>query len=289
MRIAKESRKAGRKSSFSCAPAFIGAWWLICGTLCLSVAPVSVAAEKKWTVLENCQLVPHASNDGDSFHVRADGKDYVLRLYFVDAVETEASDPARLIDQAKHFGVEVPQVIQIGENAKKFVENQLAKPFTVQTRMANALGRSKMERFYAFVKTKDGDLGELLVRNGLARVLGRSSKTPEGVAGAAEKQRLEELESEAKQKRLGGWAGKITESTPASAPLSSPVDRPAKASSGKIDINTATKKELLEVPGIGAELAQRIIEARPFDSADDLKRVSGIGDKNYDKFRPYIR
>ena len=58
---------------------------------------------------------------------------------------------------------------------------------------------------------------------------------------------------------------------------------------GKIDINTATEKELTTVPGIGHVMAARIIAARPFRSADDLKRVSGIGDKKYDQIRPYFQ
>jgi competence protein ComEA len=41
---------------------------------------------------------------------------------------------------------------------------------------------------------------------------------------------------------------------------------------GKIDINTATEKELRMVPGIGPVIAARIIAARPFRSADDLKK-----------------
>ena len=45
---------------------------------------------KDWVVLENCQLVPNAANDGDSFHVNANGKQYMFRLYFVDAPETDA-------------------------------------------------------------------------------------------------------------------------------------------------------------------------------------------------------
>ena len=57
---------------------------------------------------------------------------------------------------------------------------------------------------------------------------------------------------------------------------------------GKIDVNTATEKELTTVPGIGHVMAARIIAARPFRSADDLKRVSGIGDKKYAKIRPYF-
>ena len=58
---------------------------------------------------------------------------------------------------------------------------------------------------------------------------------------------------------------------------------------GKIDINTATEKELTTVPGIGHVMAARIIAARPFRSADDLKKVSGIGDKKYVQIRPYFQ
>ena|SRR5438046_8434316 len=58
---------------------------------------------------------------------------------------------------------------------------------------------------------------------------------------------------------------------------------------GKIDINTATEKELTTVPGIGHVMAARIIAARPFRSADDLKRVSGIGEKKYKQIRPYFQ
>src|ERR1044072_6199603 len=58
---------------------------------------------------------------------------------------------------------------------------------------------------------------------------------------------------------------------------------------GNIDINTATEKELTTVPGIGHVMAARIIVARPFRSADDLKRVSGIGEKKYAQIRPFFQ
>ena len=58
---------------------------------------------------------------------------------------------------------------------------------------------------------------------------------------------------------------------------------------GRIDINTATEKELRMIPGIGPVMAARIVAARPFRSADDLKKVNGIGDKKYAKIRPYFQ
>jgi competence protein ComEA len=58
---------------------------------------------------------------------------------------------------------------------------------------------------------------------------------------------------------------------------------------GRIDINTATEKELKMIPGVGPVMASRIIAARPFRSADDLKKVNGIGDKKYAKIRPYFQ
>ena len=51
---------------------------------------------------------------------------------------------------------------------------------------------------------------------------------------------------------------------------------------GAVDINTADKKELVGLSGIGAKKADAIIEYRDancFSSVDELAKVKGIGKK----------
>jgi competence ComEA-like helix-hairpin-helix protein len=55
-----------------------------------------------------------------------------------------------------------------------------------------------------------------------------------------------------------------------------------------LDLNTASKKELQSIKGIGPVLAERIIAGRPYRTVDDLLKVKGIGPKRLENVRPYF-
>jgi competence ComEA-like helix-hairpin-helix protein len=294
------------------------------------MAAVPALAHSPWVTLQGGHYLAKRPNDGDSFHISVAGHEYIFRLYFVDAPETSAEFRDRVEEQAIFFGVTVNQVLQVGDLAKHFVREKLSEPFLVRTCWEDAGGRSRMQRFYAFVQTRTGDLGEQLVENGLARIHAGTAR-PEGLNSAgAEWQKLVSLEHKAKKEKVGGWGvdeGRMLvraqqpesekgidpfdrffhpaemaqfdgTTVPAPGPNSAPnleednvvsSDQSKSAMAEvKLNVNTASLAELENIRGIGPVMAERIIAARPFKSADDLRRVKGIGDAKYAQVRPYF-
>ena len=60
----------------------------------------------------------------------------------------------------------------------------------------------------------------------------------------------------------------------------------------RININTASESELMELPGIGKGTAKKILAYRTendrFKSVDELIMVNGVGRKKYEKVRELI-
>ncbi len=71
-----------------------------------------------------------------------------------------------------------------------------------------------------------------------------------------------------------------------------PTQSKTAAVTGKININTATQQQLMTLDGIGETLSARIIAYREshggFDSIEELKNVSGIGDKRFANIRDRV-
>ena len=253
--------------------------------------------------LTNAKLINNSANDGDSFFVESAGKSFHVRLYYVDCAETSVgskSDAQRVREQMRYFGLpSAERTIHFGNEAKTFAESILAKPFTVHTAFASALGRSAKGRIYGFITTSDGnDFASLLVKNGFARTHGIGRETPDGVSRAEMIERLRDFEISAILKRVGIWSesdpdriaelrAKQRSEEQELKELQSQVKK-AKSSDGLIDLNTASKEELMSINGISPNLAERIIAGRPYKNVDDLLKVKGIGTKTLEKTRPYV-
>ncbi len=62
--------------------------------------------------------------------------------------------------------------------------------------------------------------------------------------------------------------------------------------SGPVNINTASKAELMRLPGVGEKTAEAIIghrNARKFSAPADIMNVKGIGPKKYEKMLPFLK
>jgi len=254
-------------------------------------------------MFSNARLVNNPANDGDSFFVEADGKSFHVRLYFVDCPETSTSsktDAQRVREQTRYFGLSrAIRTIHFGNEAKTFVERILAKPFTVHTAFASALGRSAKGRVYGFIITAEGDdLGSLLVKNGFARTHGIGRETPNGIQRNEMIERLRDLETSAMLKRIGIWSESDPERIAEFRATQRSEDQELKElqsqvkkdsfSDGLIDLNTASKEKLMVINRIGPVLAERIIAGRPYKTVDNLLKVKGIGSKKLEKIRPYV-
>lgn len=274
---------------------------LLC--LALSLAFVSSAQQVqddknpdgKWETLENCQLLTNTLVDGDSFHLSHDGREYVFRLYFVDAPEKDPTLKDRIQDQAAYFGIATDDIPKAGVAAARFTREKLTgQKITITTRWQNAMGRSSLARFYCKLVVNDEDLAEQLVAAGLARIHGIRANVPGNPRSTTFISRLKNLELTAREQKLGVWDEskfkrvEVSDSTTNSTALTTNVVEQA-TSGTLIELNTATSEELISLPGIGTKIAERIVAGRPYGSVDELqKKVPGIGPKTLEKLRPLV-
>jgi len=60
----------------------------------------------------------------------------------------------------------------------------------------------------------------------------------------------------------------------------------------RVDLNRATRSELMAIPGVGPQLAERIVAYREgqgkFHRVEELTNVHGIGDATMNKLRPWV-
>jgi DNA uptake protein ComE-like DNA-binding protein len=67
-----------------------------------------------------------------------------------------------------------------------------------------------------------------------------------------------------------------------------PAKAAAKTATEKLDINTATKEQLMKLPGIGEALSQKIIDGRPYKAKNELTQKKIIPEATYSKISDLI-
>jgi endonuclease YncB( thermonuclease family) len=182
----------------------------VVAVLLASAGKIYASTKKEWVTLSDCQYLDAADNDGDSFRVRAGDDEFTARLYYVDAPEMNLKQAERTREQSIHFGITLDDTLKAGTKAKERVRELLQKSFLIRTRWATAGGRGRESRYYVIVEIDEKNLGEILINEGLARTKGVAPNLPTGEHAGAYMQRLERLEADARQKKIGAWSTSTT-------------------------------------------------------------------------------
>lgn len=258
----------------------------------------------------NCRLVPTPWADGDSFLVRfPDGTERTVRLYGADCIEwhvSDTTDERRLRAQRRYFGItraaadaaaNIALAKDFGRLAAEETARALARPFTVHTAFSDARGDGRYPRVYAFITTSGGgDLATHLVENGLARAFGVYRATPDNRSAAEYRASLADIELRAAKLGRGVWAKTNWQALPDErreqrdddAIVELAIRKDSPAAGVKINPNTASRDDLMDLPGIGEAMANRIIENRPYAKKADLLKIPGIGPASLRKLMPHL-
>lgn len=101
-----------------------------------------------------------------------------------------------------------------------------------------------------------------------------------------------EVKESGESKENTSYTVKATEKTAANSVQSPNSVQYTQSVRYPLDLNTCTAQELMTIDGVGGTRAAAIISYREhiggYKSVEQLKDISGIGDKTYEKISPYV-
>ncbi|MCM3114898.1 helix-hairpin-helix domain-containing protein [Neobacillus sp. MER 74] len=162
----------------------------------------------------------------------------------------------------------------VGEGGSTQSDNQPELPEKI---MVDVKGQIKQPGVY------QANTGERVI-DVISRAGGLTDKADQGMVNFAEHVK-DEMIIYIPAKGEEGLSSPITSS-------GNPASSVGSQNEAKININKADETELQNLPGIGPAKAAAIIEYRntsgPFKTVEDLKNISGIGDKTFEKLKDLI-
>jgi competence protein ComEA len=286
-------------------------WPVFAGAIFACWFAAGVAGAEELVAIEGCTLVEAPWADGDSFPVRTpDGEVHTVRLYGADCLEQHVSgetDARRLRAQRRYFGItaarsdpaeSIALAKDLARQATLETRRTLARPFTMHTSFADARGDGRHKRIYAFVFDAEGrDVAAHLVSAGLARAFGVSRTTRAGESADDYREFLADRELQAAKRGAGIWAHTDWDALPAERRQERDEGRELRVAFDggppppgfTVEVNTASREDLMRLPHVGEKLANRIIERRPYRRLTDLLEVEGIGPTTYRELKPLLR